>query len=352
MNQTTNKILAVPTNIITGFLGVGKTSAIMHLLSQKPRHERWAILVNEFGEIGVDGSLLQGSPTTEQQIFIKEVPGGCMCCASGLPMQIALNLLLAEAKPDRLLIEPTGLGHPVEVLQLLSNTYYREILSLQKTITLVDARNLADSRYTNHATFNQQIAIADLVVGNKVDLYGDIHKQALASYIKSQQTQDRPIQQLKFTEHGQLALNWLDDKTSYATPASQHRHDHHKPSSATSIAAEQALPDAGFLKAVNSGEGFSSIGWRFAPDKVFSRIKVVDFLTSIEAERIKAVFITSDGIFSYNSTRDGLTEAMIDECIESRIEIICADDTVQGAIWPESKWQEVLMQALIVDDKR
>ncbi|WP_304438858.1 GTP-binding protein, partial [Oleiphilus sp. HI0086] len=99
----------VPTNIITGFLGVGKTSAILNLLKQKPDNERWAVLVNEFGEIGVDGSLFQGQSSQEQGVFIKEVPGGCMCCASGLPMQIALNQLLSRAKPDRLLIEPTGL---------------------------------------------------------------------------------------------------------------------------------------------------------------------------------------------------------------------------------------------------
>ena len=58
--MTNQKILAVPTNIITGFLGAGKTSAILHLLRQKPADERWAVLVNEFGEIGVDGSLLNG----------------------------------------------------------------------------------------------------------------------------------------------------------------------------------------------------------------------------------------------------------------------------------------------------
>ena len=150
------KITSVPTNIITGFLGVGKTSAILHLLKQKPSNECWAVLVNEFGEIGVDGSLIKGQLNKEQSVFIREVPGGCMCCASGLPMQIALNQLLNEAKPDRLLIEPTGLGHPVEVLQVLSNQYYKDILNLQKTITLVDARNLSDSRYTEHEAFNQQ----------------------------------------------------------------------------------------------------------------------------------------------------------------------------------------------------
>jgi G3E family GTPase len=60
MTETGNRIEAVPTNIITGFLGVGKTSAILHLLKSKPVNERWAVLVNEFGEIGVDGSLFQG----------------------------------------------------------------------------------------------------------------------------------------------------------------------------------------------------------------------------------------------------------------------------------------------------
>lgn len=125
-------IKAVPTNIITGFLGVGKTSSLLHLLKQKPANERWAILINEFGEIGIDGSLVNGSrnkapnnnASNEKRVFIREVPGGCMCCAAGLPMQIALNQLLAESKPNRLLIEPTGLGHPIEVLQTLAAEHY------------------------------------------------------------------------------------------------------------------------------------------------------------------------------------------------------------------------------------
>ena len=153
---------AVPTNIITGFLGVGKTSAILHLLENKPSTERWAILVNEFGEIGVDGSLFTGQHSEEQGVYIREVPGGCMCCAAGLPMQVALNQLLVRSKPDRLLIEPTGLGHPFEVLETLSSDIYKRVLSLQKTLTLLDARKLSDNRYIQHETFNQQIAIADI----------------------------------------------------------------------------------------------------------------------------------------------------------------------------------------------
>lgn len=132
MNSNNHQTLAVPTNVITGFLGVGKTSAILHLLSHKPVHERWGVLVNEFGEIGVDGSFLEGQHPKGQSIFIREVPGGCMCCTSGLPMEIALSQLLAVARLDRLLVEPTGLGHPKEVLEVLAAPHYHDILSLQK----------------------------------------------------------------------------------------------------------------------------------------------------------------------------------------------------------------------------
>ncbi len=98
----------IPTNLILGgFLGVGKTTAILDLLRQKPEGgETWAVLVNEFGEVGIDGAILE----TEGGAVVREVPGGCMCCvAGGLPMQIGLNQLIARAKPDRLLIEPRAL---------------------------------------------------------------------------------------------------------------------------------------------------------------------------------------------------------------------------------------------------
>ncbi len=79
----------VPTNIITGFLGTGKTTSILNLLKQKPSNETWAVLVNEFGEIGIDGAILSDSGA-----LIKEVPGGCMCCTAGVPMSVGINALL------------------------------------------------------------------------------------------------------------------------------------------------------------------------------------------------------------------------------------------------------------------
>ncbi|MCG8312126.1 MAG: GTP-binding protein [Pseudomonadales bacterium] len=318
MKPEHRQLRAIPTNIITGFLGVGKTSTLLHLMREKPAGERWAVLVNEFGEIGIDGSLFQGQYGTPQGVYIREVPGGCMCCAAGLPMQIALNQLLTEAKPDRLLIEPTGLGHPKEVLQVLSSAHYQKALSLQKTLTLVDARKLKDQRYTGHETFNQQIAIADLVIGNKLDLYEPEDKERLVDYVKQR---GQPHVQILFTQNGAIDASTL--KGTSNSESIQHGHDHHqhhpqdKP-----LAADVPLPPSGFIKAINEGEGYRSIGWRIAKEKVFHHEKLYAFLTGLQVERMKAVFMTNAGVFGYNLTADALTEVSLDDCEESRVELI------------------------------
>jgi G3E family GTPase len=96
------------------FLGVGKTTAILDLLSQKPEDENWAVLVNEFGQIGIDGAIFKTAGAT-----VSEIPGGGLCCAVGLPFQVAINRLVKETRPDRLLIEPSGIGHPGKVIEML-----------------------------------------------------------------------------------------------------------------------------------------------------------------------------------------------------------------------------------------
>ena len=333
MTELLNRIEAVPTNIITGFLGVGKTSAILHLLQSKPTNQRWAILVNEFGEIGVDGSLFQDKHSEDGNIFIREVPGGCMCCAAGLPMQVALNQLLARAQPDRLLIEPTGLGHPVEVLEVLTDEHYCKALSIEKIITLVDARNLTDARYTEHTTFNQQIAIADVIVGNKNDLYQHQDRVQLEDYVKSK---SQPEPKIVFTEQGQLSLDLLEGVTAASVGAS-HSHTHPVGSEQLSFAT-MPLPESGFIKAVNKAEGFHSIGWRFDSSKVFNRQALFVFLSGVEAIRVKAVFITQSGVFGYNITSDALTEVEMDDCFESRIDIIASDI--------DSQWEAQLFACL------
>lgn len=333
MLQTPDQISAVPTNIITGFLGAGKTSTILQLLNSKPKQERWAVLVNEFGEIGIDGALLEGRHSEQQGVYIREVPGGCMCCTAGLPMRVALTQLLRQAKPDRLLIEPTGLGHPKEVLQTLNEETFHGVIAIQKIVTLVDARQLSDSRYTNHETFQQQMAIADVVVGNKQDLYGDHDKAALKSYLQDHSLSDAT---LVFAEQGAIdysLINGLkktladDDLIALLPNPKEKLRDFNAP-----------IPECGFIKALNKGEGFVSIGWRFARQLEFDKGRLFAFLSGVNAERLKATFVTGDGCYAYNISKDALSEVSFESFDESRIEIIASE--------MNDKWEEGLFNCL------
>ena len=88
------------------------------------------------------------------------------------------------------------------------------------------------------------------------------------------------------------------------------------------LASDLPIPECGYLTAVNEGEGFESIGWRFAPSKVFLRARLCAFLSGLVVERMKAVFVTDEGVFGYNLTRVALTETELDDCSESRIDIV------------------------------
>lgn len=328
-----SKIQNVPTNVITGFLGTGKTSAILHLLATRHGDERWAVLVNEFGEIGVDGSLFEGQHREENGVFVHQLPGGCMCCTAGLPMQVALNALLRRSHPDRLLIEPTGLGHPSEVLGVLAGPQYAGVLELHKVITMVDARQLSDERYTKLKTFNEQIEMADVLVGNKADLYGDEDREVLKTYVAEH---GAPHAELRITEQAAVDPSWLDGATRSA--GELHHHNASELPSGPSL-SDMPLPDSGFLMAENEGDGFQSVGWRVTPERIFDRQRLQVFLSGLEAERMKGVFITESGIFSYNFAAGTLTETALDECLESRVEILARE--------VDASWQGELIACLV-----
>ena len=317
----------VPTNIITGFLGVGKTTAIRNLLSNKPNDEHWAVLVNEFGEIGIDGNLFAEKTDSQSGITVSQVPGGCMCCSNGLPFQMALGVLLAKSKPDRLLIEPTGLGHPREVLSILSRDYYREILDICATLSLVDARKVTDNRYTSNDTFNQQLEIAEVIIANKADLYGPNDFSNLLNYISSKFPGNNKL--VYSVNHGTLKFDWLLTSASKKNLINSLKGSSKELPS--TLPPDIEAPTDGFVSAENSGEGFFSKGWIFNAAMQFKIDKLLSMVHGVEAERLKGVFITTEGSVAFNKVDSVVTQLKLKELNDSRIEIISGRvDTLEG----------------------
>ena len=321
----------IPTNIVTGFLGSGKTTAILDLLQRKPAVEKWAVLVNEFGEIGVDGAILANHGAE-----IREVAGGCMCCAAGVPMQVALNMLIAKAKPDRLLIEPTGLGHPRQIIETLTGDYYRDVLNLRAVITLIDPRKLQQSRYREHTIYREQLQAADVLVANKADLCDSADENYFRDFV----ARSEPAPQASgWIAHGQLDLSWLDlPHRHYATSPLLLR----SPASATdflspqlSIELSQIELPQGELAARREriADGFYSCGWVFAASVQFDFQRLFIWASGMQVTRLKAILRTDrgnyflnaeDGVLSVNDAgthADNILEIIHDSTIDAgRIE--------------------------------
>jgi G3E family GTPase len=311
----------IPTNIITGFLGVGKTTAITHLLKHKPSHEIWSILVNEFGEVGIDGAMLKTVNAN-----VREVPGGCICCVAGLPMKIALNMMIATTKPDRIIIEPTGLGHPEEIINTLLGECYDTVLDVRATITLIDPRKLGDSRYTENANFQDQIAVADVLVANKTDVCGENEKQAFERLLANFTP---PKQGAFWVEQGQIDAAWLDlPRADHNLKNPQHHKQNRLGPQRELYNAAVRLPEGErFVRKENASNGFYSCGWLFQPDIQFNFNQLFGWLSGSGFLRAKAVMHTNEGVYMFNAENGVLSVNQVpvqskDDILDSRIEVI------------------------------
>ena len=311
--------MKIPVNIITGFLGVGKTTAIKHILEKKPKNERWAIIINEFGAVSIDHTAIN----QQDGLTIKEVAGGCICCTANVPMQVTLTSILRNQKPDRILIEPTGMGHPANILDLLQNKYLKDILEIRATICLVDPRRWVDANVRSHETFQDQINLADVLIANKSDLVD----AALAEKFKLWAENLYPPKLLiAATTNAEIDINYLDiapfqGRKALFPQAHAHQHHHHEDEETVIPAINQPI------KKLSKGLGMYSCGWIFSPEEIFSLPKLRQFFSSLQGVvRAKGVFRTGRDWVFINAVDGEFSVQYIAYRRDSRIELIANYD--------------------------
>ncbi len=276
----------IPTHLIAGPLGAGKTSLIRHLLAQRPAHERWAVLINEFGQIGLDAALLAGS---DDGIALGEVAGGCLCCVNGAPFQIGLARLLRKAKPNRLLIEPSGLGHPAEILRQLQEPPWAGVLAVQPSVLVLDATALAAGQALPET---QQAALAEagLLVLNKAE--------NLDAATRARLLAELPRRPACWTTQGALALAQLPGLQAQAERAGD---ELALPSSGVpSLSSVWLDPRQPICQSQGQAQGWS-IGWRWHPSQRFELMRVQRWLATWPWRRAKLVLQTNAGWLSGNA---------------------------------------------------
>jgi len=218
----------IPATVVTGFLGAGKTTLIRHML-ENANGKRIALIINEFGDLGVDGDILKGcgdETCTEDDIM--ELSNGCICCTVADDFVPTMEKLLArENRPDHIVIETSGLALPQPLIRAFNWPEISTKVTVDGVVTVVDGKAVSEGRFAHnvaavdaqrkldenldHETplselFEDQIACADMIVVNKSDLLGDADADALVTTLRAS---SRDGVQVVRTSMGQLPVDVL-----------------------------------------------------------------------------------------------------------------------------------------------
>ena len=243
----------IPVTVITGFLGSGKTTLIRHLM-QNPQGKRLAILVNEFGTLGVDGDILKSCADESCPVEnIVELANGCICCTVAEDFIPTIEALMAmPVRPDHIIIETSGLALPKPLLKAFEWPAIRSRITVDGVITLADAEAVAAGRFApdlaaveaqrladpsiDHETplsevFEDQIACADMVLLSKADLAGEAGLAAARAVIDAEAPRALPM--IAMTEgvidpRLILGLNSRAEDDIAARPSHHDGHDDHE----------------------------------------------------------------------------------------------------------------------------
>ena len=238
----------IPATIITGFLGAGKTTLIRHML-QNAQGRRIALIINEFGDLGVDGDILKGcGDETCREEDVMELSNGCICCTVADDFIPTMEKLLArEDKPDHIVIETSGLALPQPLVRAFNWPGISTQVTVDGVVTVVDGKAVTEGRFAHsveavdeqrkldenldHETplselFEDQVACADMIVVNKTDLLDKVQADALVVSLRSSA---RDGVQVVKTSMGKLPVDVLLGQGigAEADLASRHELHHH-----------------------------------------------------------------------------------------------------------------------------
>jgi len=340
----TNLGKPIPTLVITGPLGVGKTTVITHLLAHKPVAENWVVLLNEFSDAGIDA--LTVAAAARGAYDVRMVPGGCLCCAGEDDFRRNLRDLIDHVHPDRIIVEPSGIGHPTGIVDELLGYVAQGALVLERVIGLIDPQRLLAFEADREEPARAAIEISDVLVMTKSDSAtvaerADFERHAAALFPSKIW--------VGAINQGKLPESAWHTTPSTAARISTHIHAH----SHNDLLPSDAITTAKKTPAVVVGLGerleFAHLGrhgarWCFPRSIAFSESRVLALLSAEPAtERIKAVLRIDEDEWVLVQRAAGRIEMQSTAWRrDNRIEVL----GMVGVAWDAEYWDNLWLRCM------
>ena len=189
-------------NLLFGFLGSGKTTLVRHILAERAQQQRLAVIVNEFGEVGIDGAIIEG-----REVDVVELTSGCLCCTLKGSLLNAIEELHEVSGIDHVVVEATGVAQPEDMLETLADPDFRSNVDIGPLVTVVNAPKFSRLLDGLGDFYGAQIANADVLLLNKIDLATPAELES----VREQVQQLNPKAIVLFTEQCEVDLAFLLD---------------------------------------------------------------------------------------------------------------------------------------------
>ncbi len=272
--------MTVPVHIVTGFLGTGKTTAIRAQLAAR-KTEKVAVIVNDFGEASLDEATLAGDAPFE----ITNIPGGCVCCTAPEGFVDAVAAVL-ESGPDRLIIEPTGLARPQDIIDTLRRCPQKDQIALAPVVVLVDPARVGREDADAQELVELQAGVADVLVANRTDLCSTADMERFETWVAALWPQPLAVHKTSFGRIPPELMEWpegegtrLPDEAANVGHAHAHDHAHG-----------------------DSVDGFDARSYKWSAEVVFSGerlsraiLRMQEGLAGADLARFKGIFRTQEG---------------------------------------------------------
>jgi G3E family GTPase len=319
----------VPVHVLSGFLGAGKTTAVKDLLGRRADRERIAVIVNEFGTLGVDGALLSDCASC----ILREVPGGCVCCTAMADLEASLEEVSDLVAPTRFVLEPTGLARPSELVDLLRGPRWAPRFDVRPVITLLDPQQDPGAAYASSPLFRDQVDTGDILVVNKCDLASEGEIRAAEEFA-----------------NGLIPAKLLVVRASHgALPDAVWDLERPAPPPGTTLLGTRHSHARG-----DSLEGHVGRGFAHPPERVYDADLLLAVLGRLQSgiltrgrvARVKGLFHTTAGWRLHEIAGGRLTTAETSWRRDSRVDVILRDPGERDFL----EWEEALGDALVPAD--